>query len=601
MPRLIHVTTTDMSLALLLGPQLRAFARAGYEVIGMSGVSAAGAWVAELESDGIRHVPLRHATRSVAPAHDARALAELRSAFAQLRPDIVHTHNPKPGVYGRLAARTARVPVVVNTVHGLYATPDDRWQKRAFVYALERLAASCSDAELVQNPEDLEVLARLRVPRSRLHLLGNGIDLERFDPARVPAERVAQVRADMGARPEDVVCGLVGRLVWEKGYGEVFAAAAQLRSRVPRLRVVVVGPLDPGKPDALSDLDVERARRDGGITFLGLRHDVEVLYAAMDLHVLASHREGFPRSPMEASAMGVPVVATDIRGCREAVDDGVTGRLVPVRDADALAGAIEVLAVDPELRARMGKAARLKAEQEFDQRRVIDITLSVYERLLAEHRPASRARNRLPEPSPAPLGGAVDAVVIRPATVEDAPAMARLHASEISEGFLPTLGTPFLTRLYRRVVRSYASFAFVADRDGRAVGFAAGSENLRALYRSFVLRDGLIAVAVSGRRLATSWRRVAETLRYPAHEPIDLPAAELIAIAVGREARGLGLGRRLVEAVIAEFARRGVTEARVVAGADNEPALQLYRACGFRPAVTLQVHSGVASEVMTWS
>ena len=378
MARLVHVTTTDMSLALLLGPQLRAFSAAGYEVIGMS---APGDWVGRLEADGIRHVPLRHATRAVAPAHDARALGELRGLFRSLRPDIVHTHNPKPGVYGRLAARAAHVPVIVNTVHGLYATPEDRWARRAVVYTLERLAARCSHAELVQNPEDVEVLARLGIPRPKLHLLGNGIDLARFDPSRVSQEHTAALRAEMGAGPDDVVCGLVGRLVWEKGYREVFAAAARLRVTVPHVRIVVVGPHDSDKADAITDADLDRARRDG-VTFLGLRHDVEALYAAMDVYVLASHREGFPRSAMEAAAMGVPVVATRIRGCRQVVDDGRTGRLVPVRDAGALADAIAALATDSGLRETLGAAARAKAQREFDQQRVIDTTLAVYESLL---------------------------------------------------------------------------------------------------------------------------------------------------------------------------------------------------------------------------
>ena len=379
MTRLVHVTTTDMSLALLLGPQLRAFATAGYEVIGMS---APGEWVGQLEAGGIRHVPLRHATRAVAPTHDARALGEMRSLFRALRPDIVHTHNPKPGVYGRIAARAAHVPAIVNTVHGLYATPDDTRVRRAVVYTLERLAARCSHAELVQNPEDVEVLARLGVPRSKLHLLGNGIDLARFDPSRVSPDRTAQLRAEIGAGPDDVVCGLVGRLVWEKGYREVFAAAARLRVTAPQVRVVVVGPHDFDKPDAITDADLDRARRDG-VTFLGLRHDVEAVYAAMDLYVLASHREGFPRSAMEAAAMGVPVVATRIRGCRQVVDDGRTGRLVPVRDAAALADAMADLAADAGLRRTLGEAARAKAQREFDQRCVIDTTLAVYEKLLA--------------------------------------------------------------------------------------------------------------------------------------------------------------------------------------------------------------------------
>ena len=379
-PRVVHVTTTDVSLALLLGPQLRAFTDAGYEVIG---ASAPGPWVARLAADGIEHRALRHATRAMAPHRDAAALVELHRLFRELRPDIVHTHNPKPGFYGRLAARAARVPAIVNTVHGLYALPEDPLPKRAVVYGLERLAATCSHAELVQNPEDVEVLRRLRIPGRKIHLLGNGVDLGRFDPGRTDAARTAALHAEMGAAPGDVVCGLVGRLVWEKGYREVFEAARLVRARDPRVRFVVVGPSEPDKPDALGPSDVAAAEA-AGVRFLGLRDDVEDLYAAMDLYVLASHREGFPRSAMEAAAMGLPVVATDIRGCRQVVDDGVTGRLFPARDATALAAAIDDLVRDAALRRDMGAAARRKALAEFDQQRQIDLTLSVYERLLTQ-------------------------------------------------------------------------------------------------------------------------------------------------------------------------------------------------------------------------
>lgn len=378
-PRLVHVTTTDMSLALLLGPQLQAFADAGYEVIG---ASAPGRHVADLGRFGIRHIPLRHATRAHAPHRDVGAILELRSLFRELRPDIVHTHNPKPGVYGRLASRWARVPAVVNTVHGLYAVPSDRWSKRALVYGLERIAARCSDAELVQNPEDMPVLEKLGIPREKLTLLGNGIDLPRFDRGRIDPARVASLRHELGAGPDDVVCGAVGRLVWEKGYRELLDAAAQLRLRAPALRFVVVGPPDPEKRDSLTDADLRGAEATSNIRFLGERDDVDALYAAMDLYVLASHREGWPRSAMEAAAMGVPVIATDVRGCRQVVDDGVTGVLVPVRDAGALASAIESLAGNQEMRRRLGTAAVHKARRDFDQQHVIDITLDVYERLL---------------------------------------------------------------------------------------------------------------------------------------------------------------------------------------------------------------------------
>jgi glycosyltransferase involved in cell wall biosynthesis len=280
-----------------------------------------------------------------------------------------------------MAARWTGVPAVVNTVHGLYALPSDRWAKRTAVYGLERVAALCSGAELVQNPEDLDVLARVGVARDKLTLLGNGIDLARFDPDRVDRARVAAVRRELGAGPDDVVCGVVGRLVWEKGYREVFDAAATLRARAPRVRVVVAGPRDPDKADAVRDHDIDAARA-AGVQFVGFRDDVDALYAAMDVYVLASHREGWPRSAMEAAAMGVPVVATDVRGCREVVDHGITGMLVPKGDVHALATTIEKLAGDASLREELGRAGVRKARVEFDQQRVIDITLAVYERLL---------------------------------------------------------------------------------------------------------------------------------------------------------------------------------------------------------------------------
>jgi glycosyltransferase involved in cell wall biosynthesis len=383
-PRIVHVTTTDMSLTLLLGPQLRAFAKAGYEVIG---ASAHGPHVEELTSWGIRHEPLENATRSMAPQRDAKALVELRTLFRRLAPTIVHTHNPKPGLYGRFAARLARVPVVVNTVHGLYALPEDPLAKRAVVYSLERAAAACSDAELLQNVEDIDVLRRLRVPEHKIHLLGNGVDLKRFDPDRADPARTARLRESLGAGPDDIVCGVVGRLVWEKGYREIFEAATRLRTLAPRVHVVVIGPTDEAKEDAITREDIARAEREGGIRFLGMRDDLEDLYAAMDLYVLASYREGFPRSAMEAAAMGLPLVVTNVRGCRQVVDDGVNGSLVPVADATALAEAIAAIANDDAKRVAMGTAGRAKAHREFDDQKVIDITLGVYERLLGT-RPA---------------------------------------------------------------------------------------------------------------------------------------------------------------------------------------------------------------------
>jgi glycosyltransferase involved in cell wall biosynthesis len=384
-PTLVHLTTTDISLAWLLQPQLKAFERAGYDVIAMS---APGPFVEGLARDGIRHEPVTHFTRRMAPQHDALAFFELRRRFRELRPDIVHTHNPKPGVLGRVAARLARVPAVVNTVHGLYALPTDRAVKRWAVYGAERVAARFSDAELVQNPEDLPVLANLGIRAPKVRLLGNGIDLARFDATSARSNRAA-VRAEFGIDDSTIVVGAVGRLVAEKGYRELFTAARELSATHPNVLLLVVGASDTDKPDAIRQAELDDATAAAGVRFLGERRDVERLYAAMDIFVIASWREGFSRSGMEAAAMGLPVIATDVRGCRQVVEDEHTGLLIPVRDPGAIAGAVRRLAGDPELRRAMGEAGVKLAHREFDQQRVIDITLATYEEVLGRA-PAAR-------------------------------------------------------------------------------------------------------------------------------------------------------------------------------------------------------------------
>ena len=373
-PRLLHLATTDLSLVLLLGRQLKAFEAAGYEVIT---ASAPGDQVPVLEAKGLPHESVVGLTRRASLRSDLAAIRDMYRLFRRLRPDVVHTHSPKAGVYGRLAARAARVPTVVNTVHGLYAQRTDSWKRRIAVYSAERLASACSDVELVQNEEDVATLRRLGVPARKIRLLGNGIDLEEFDPDRHADER-AVVRAEFGFGPRDIVCGVVGRLVREKGLREVFAAADRLRPTLPEVKWLVVGPPDPVKSDAITDQEIEWALAHPGMHALGMRTDMPRLYAAMDLLVLASHREGFPRAGMEAAAMGLPIVASDIRGCRQVVDHGRNGFLVPKGDVDAIASAVSRLAHDPDLRCRMRAEACEKTRAEFDEARVVAITLDAY-------------------------------------------------------------------------------------------------------------------------------------------------------------------------------------------------------------------------------
>lgn len=376
--RVAHVTTIDVTLRNLLLAQLVALRGEGFEV---TGISAPGPFVRDLTAAGIRHIEWPHATRSWNPRADARAFFELVGIFKRERFDLVHTHNPKPGVLGRLAARAAGTPCIANTVHGLYATPDDRLRKRLPVLAAERAAARCSHIELYQSEEDLVWARRIGlVSTEQSALLGNGCDLTRLNPSNVDAARIEGLRSELGVAPGDVMVVSIGRLVAEKGFRELFSAAAQVRKESPRARFVIVGPADPDKADSLPAAELDAAREH--VVLAGWREDIPDLLAAADIFVLPSWREGMPRSAIEAAAMELPLVLTDIRGCREVARDGIEGMIVPVRSPNALAEAINRLAGNPQLRTRMGAAARRRALELFDEQRVANEVVGHTRRLI---------------------------------------------------------------------------------------------------------------------------------------------------------------------------------------------------------------------------
>jgi len=366
--KIAHITTIDMSLRYLLLPQLEAAIELGESV----GISAVGQFVPDLEARGIRHIALASSTRGMNLLADLRAIGELWRALREERPDILHTHNPKPGVYGRIVGRLAGVPIVANTVHGLYATPESSLVKRVIVYTLEWIASRFSDIELIQSPEDHELLWRRRImPRSKLRLLGNGVDLGRFHP---DPDLRDEVRRELGLTASQIAVGLVARLVEEKGVPELIEAAGRLDDRYV---VFIVGPRDQEKSDAVSEALLEQAEADG-VRFLGMRRDVERIYQGLDMFVLPSHREGFPRAAMEAAASGLPVIATDIRGCRQVVEDEVNGLLFPVMDVDALTRAIDRVGSDEGMRGLMSQRSVERARADFDEREIVRRVMSSY-------------------------------------------------------------------------------------------------------------------------------------------------------------------------------------------------------------------------------
>jgi len=379
--KVAHICTVDISLRYMLLNQMLSLREAGYHV---SGISAPGPEIAAVRAAGIPYFPAG-LTRNFTPAADLKALWQLYRLLRRERFTIVHTHTPKAGLLGQLAARMAGVPVVVNTVHGFYFHERMRPFWRRFYIRMEKIAALCSDLILSQNQEDIEAAVRERIcRREKIQYLGNGFDIEAFERARVDAGTLARKRAELGLPPGARVVGFVGRLVAEKGILELLEAGRSLVERCPGLRLLIVGPLDTDKPDALTPEIARQYGLERACIFTGRRDDMPGLYALMDVLVLPSHREGFPRTPMEASLMGVPSVVTDVRGCREAVEHGRNGLVVPFGDIPALAEAILWVLEDRELARRLGENGRRMALERFDERHVFQNVKNAYARLLRQ-------------------------------------------------------------------------------------------------------------------------------------------------------------------------------------------------------------------------
>ncbi len=378
-PKILQVCAVGTTARQLLTPLLQRLAAEGWTVH-LS--CAPDAHARALASEGWRCWPVPVARRALSAAHPV-ALWRLWRLMRRERYDVVHVHTPVAAVLGRLAARMAGTPHVVYTAHGFYF--HDRmaaWARRLWIWLERALGRCCTDWLLCQSNEDARTAVRERIlPDDRVVWIGNGVEVAAFAAARPdPA-----LRAALGLGPEHRVVGFIGRLVREKGVFELLRALHRVRQVLPGARLLVVG-------EALSS---DRARGAGGalarlvaaldlagaIVFTGFRDDVPQLLALMDVFALPSHREGVPRSVIEAMAAGRPVVATDIRGCRELVVDGETGLLVPVDAPEALADALLGLLQDPPRARALGEAGRRRAAERLDEGLVLDRELAVLNRL----------------------------------------------------------------------------------------------------------------------------------------------------------------------------------------------------------------------------
>lgn len=371
---------------------------AGHEVLL---VSPPGPYGERLRALGYRWLPAPMERRSLNPLREVALVWWLRQLLRRERVDLVHGFTIKSAVYGALAARLAGVPARVSAVAGMgYVFISDAPKARALrplVRGLLRLTLGGRGARLIlQNPDDVALFRRERLARSEAIRLipGSGVDCARFAPGSTPG--LSGHGSDWDAAPGEAAPGddpgparfrvlLPARLLWDKGLAEYVEASRLLRVQGRAVDFLLAGDPDPGNPASVLEATVRGWAESGLVQWLGHVEDMPALFRSVDAVVLPSYREGLPKGLIEAAACGLPLIATDVPGCREVVTDGVEGLLVPVRDAPALAAAIARLQDAPELCATLGRNARAKALAEYDERIVIRRTLAVYRELVPDH------------------------------------------------------------------------------------------------------------------------------------------------------------------------------------------------------------------------
>lgn len=375
-PLAVFVITSASSAEFFRG-QLRELVRAGLRVTLVSSNDDDAAAAADMAAaEGAQHVgvPMR---RAMAPWADLRAIGQLARLFRAWRPTMVDGSTPKAALLAMLACKLARVPVAHHTLRGIRHLTL-RGPKRWLTFAAQWLTCRLADQTLAISASLAQqaVALRLVAPR-KVSVLGagssHGVELRHFDPARHAGtgrelrRQLLGAAADAAPEAQSVVVGYFGRIARDKGLATLAAAWAQLAAS-PRYHLLLVGnhdATDPVEAAAWAALCAQPRVR-----WLPHQRDLGASYAAIDMLVLPSHREGFGNVLIEAGAMALPVVASDIVGCRDAVIDGETGTLVPPGDAVALAKAVAIYAHQPQLRARHGAAGRARAMAAFDARHV---------------------------------------------------------------------------------------------------------------------------------------------------------------------------------------------------------------------------------------
>ena len=389
--RLLHVVTVPATLSLMRG-QLSYLAKAGFDV------HVAASFGDERVPEELSQRATLHSVtmnRSMNPLRDLGALARLRQLVRSLSPDIVQGGTPKGALLGLLAAWLTNVPIRIYHVRGLAGMSSNKTRAKAAQLA-EALCCRLATHVLCVSESVREVMLASKVcSPEQVHVLlrgsSNGVDAEgRFDPARHVSQR-AELRQRLGISGDSLVIGFVGRLVVDKGILELHEAWQQLREEFPQLRLLLVGPFEEG--DSVPSAVRAALQGDARVTITSTPWgEAAPIYSAMDLVCFPSHREGFPNVPLEAAAMELPVVATNVVGCRDAVVHQRTGLTVEAKNSRALREAMATLITNPELSKRLGQAGRQRVLQDYRPSDLWQAQVDWYTQLLAATPEVRRTR-----------------------------------------------------------------------------------------------------------------------------------------------------------------------------------------------------------------
>lgn len=367
----------DLNLYLFRTPIMQALLQKGVEVYA---ICPKGEYNEALRQLGCEVVNYDIERQSLNPFKEKKAIENIYKAIKDLHLDMLHTFTAKPNIYGTFAARKAGIPTVLNLVEGLGSfyvrnnlknrvvrTIMERLYKRAFLQSDGCVFVNSDDPQYMVNHGIIE-------PQKVKIIKSVGVDTRKFDITNFTKEDIQKKKKELNIENRLVVM-MIARAIWDKGIKEFYESAAILKKKHSNVEFVLIGDTDEGNHSCAG----KSFLNDGSVKWLGHRDDIASLIAVSDIFVLPSYyREGVPATLMEAASMSKPIVTTDTVGCREVVEDGLNGYLVPVRDTNTLSEKLNVLINNADLRIQMGKKGREKVEQEFAIEKVVAQYMKYY-------------------------------------------------------------------------------------------------------------------------------------------------------------------------------------------------------------------------------